>query len=291
MPNRAVQKAPSASAGGVQELHLTDAEFGRVCEMLKSRFGIAVDATKRALVEAKLAKLVRKGRYGSFAEYEKAELRQGNSAGLSDFIDQLTTNHTFWWRESAHFDYFTKTVLPELDQKLQSRKDLRVWNAVSSTGEEPYTVAMLMREHFGPRYSQWKAGLLASDISARALKKAVAGVYESGDIATLPPPLGTKYFDKQPDGTVKVNAAIRGDVSFRRLNLMSRPFPFRSKFHVVWCRNVMIYFDQKTNQELAQAIHDVLEPGGYLFVGHSEPLDRYSCPFEVVGPSIYRRRS
>ena len=267
---------------------LTDAEFRKVCETLKTGFGIHIEPGKRELVESKISKLLRKKGYPNFQAFADRELIGKRPPGLSDFIDELTTNHTFFWREPAHFEFLQNTVLPEWEDRLGSDRDLRVWCGVSSTGEEPYTIAMTLREHFGARYGAWKAGLLATDIDSKVLTTARAGVYEAKGINGMPQRY-KKYFQPAGTGKVKVVPQVANDVLFRRLNLMRRPFPFKKPMHAVFCRNVMIYFDHQTRRELAQAIYRSMAPGGYLFVGHSEPLDRSATDFQVVGPSIYRR--
>jgi len=280
--------SPGEFPGGPPILTLSDAEFTQITGFLYERFGLTIEPGKRDLVASKLSKVLKKRGVGSWKDLYEEHIRKGEAAALSELINQMTTNHTFFWREPAHFEYLRRTALPDLAQRLRTSRDLRVWCAAASTGEEPYTLALLLREHFGSAYSTWKAGVLATDISSRALRAAAAGEYEASALQGLPPELRTLGFDVAGERAT-VRPEVRSDVLFRRFNLMTRPLPFRQPLHIVFCRNVMIYFDAKTNAELSKAIHDALAPGGYLFVGHSEPLDRRWTPLQAVGPAIYRR--
>ncbi|MDY7001639.1 MAG: CheR family methyltransferase, partial [Thermodesulfobacteriota bacterium] len=158
-----------------------------------------------------------------------------------------------------------------------------------STGEEAYTLLMLIMEHFGHEYNLWDAGLLATDISAPALAKARAGVYPEEAVSLLPPNLKRKYFLALPGGDLSVNDLLKRELTFRRFNFMNPVFPFKKPFDVIFCRNVMIYFDRPTRDALVRRFHHFTEPGGYLFIGHSESLQRDTCPYDYVMPAVYRK--
>ncbi len=272
-------------------LQLSDAEFQAIREFVHTRFGISLTAEKRSLVLGRMQRLLREGGYADFPTFFKRVLQNGSGKEISDLIDHISTNHTFFNRESEHFDFFREKVLPETEERIKRKgaHDLRLWCAASSTGEEPYTLAMLMREHFGERYSSWELGLLATDISDKALSTARAGIYDAERISALPAPLRNKYFVKMPDGQYQVAAKIKADVIYRRFNLINSTFPFKKPFDVIFCRNVMIYFDNPTKKSLIENMFRFTSPGGYLFIGHSESLGRTDCPYEYVRPAVYRK--
>jgi len=270
---------------------ISDEEFELVREIARSRFGISMGDSKRLLVVGRLQGLVRRHGFDSLRAYCQQVLATPTPQDLSEFIDQISTNHTYFYREPGHFEYLTEVVLPELTRELRkhSKPDIRIWCAAASTGEEPYTLAMLLREHLGVEYPKWQAGVLATDISSRALEVARTGVYEFGAVQKLPARLRQVYLSKQPDGRVRVVDRIRHDLVLRRFNLINERFPFKRPFHVTFCRNVMIYFDAPTRARLVNRIYDHTEPGGYLFIGHSEAIDREATDFEWVHSAVYRR--
>jgi chemotaxis protein methyltransferase CheR len=191
-------------------------------------------------------------------------------------------------RESDHFNYFRDTVLPYIKNTVGSN-DLRIWSAGCSTGEEPYTLAMIIDEFFGEEKSKWDTKVLATDISSRVLEKAAKGIYSNEAAAYLPGKWKIKYFDVFDKESIIINEKIRNEVIYRKFNLMEDNFPFRKKFHVIFCRNVMIYFDTRTKWELANKFYDKMEYGGYLFIGHSESLNRDETRYKYILPAVYRK--
>lgn len=271
---------------------LTDQEFTRIRKFIYDYAGINLTEQKRALVVGRLQKLVVKNGFSDFTAYLDWAVKQGGLA-VEEMINRISTNHTFFFRENAHFEFMTETALPDVVDIMQQQgtRDLRVWCAAAATGEEPYTLAMLIREFFGSGFGQLDAGLLASDISTSALASAQTGVFSDDRVTHVPPRLKSKYFKNiGPDQWV-VSDALKKDVLYRRFNLMNERWPFKGKFHMIFCRNVMIYFDQKTRNELAAKFHHFLHPGGYFFIGHSETLDRAATPFSYVMPAVYRKVS
>jgi chemotaxis protein methyltransferase CheR len=191
-------------------------------------------------------------------------------------------------REVNHFYYFRDNVLPYLVNKAKDR-DLRIWSAGCSTGEEPYTLAMIMDEFFGEDRKLWDTKILATDISENVLEQAIKGEYSNEETASLPPSWKINYLKKYDVENSVLVDKIRNEVIYRKFNLMDKVFPFRRKFHVIFCRNVMIYFDNNTKDELANKFYDLLEYGGYLFIGHSESLNREKTKFRYIMPAIYRK--
>jgi len=267
-------------------------EYKLISQLVYDQFGINLGDKKKALVLGRLNKVVKQHGFQNFNQYYEYVLNDASGAGLSTLIDRVSTNHTFFNRENEHFDYYMTKVLPEMLTKpdVQKSKTIRIWSAGCSSGEEPYTLSMLALEYFGMKLSDWKVRILATDISVRALNKAQSGEYSEENIAKLPKMLQNKYFSKDREGNRVVSDKIREMVLFRRMNLMREKFPFRNKFHIIFCRNVMIYFDGSTRERLAEQFYNNMVPGGYLFIGHSESLGRSNQHFHYVKPAIYVRK-
>lgn len=264
-------------------IHLTDGEFQELVNFIRTNFGINL-GKKRLLIEARLFSVLAEKNFSSFTEY--FNLIRGNPEELNTMMNRLTTNHTYFMREPRHFEFMKDVILPEWTENLQDRC-LRIWSAGCSTGEEAYTAVMVMREWFGP-HSGWDYRVLATDISTRVLEAARQGAYTAESLRNLPDGWRTKYF-RVRDGQVYVlSEEIRREVIFRSLNLMD-PFPFHQPFDLIFCRNVMIYFDQETKNNLIRKFYESLKPGGYLLIGHSETVQRDIIPLRYIEPSIYQK--
>lgn len=268
---------------------MTDAEFQRIFGFLKSRYGIDM-SRKKEIVSGRLENYINLGGWSSYTEYMNAVETDITGKLEKKLVDLLTTNHTFFMREFEHFDYLRTTVLPYLKVREQAGKDLCIWCGAASTGEEPYMLAMLINDFFGLDAGSWDTKILATDVSTEALEKAIRGEYGYEQIAALPENWKRRYF-RPVAGTDNYVASqeLKNEVLFRKFNLMD-PFPFKRRMHIVFMRNVMIYFDKDTKQELVQKIYDVMEPGGYLFIGRTETIDRTSVPLEMIQPSIFRKK-
>lgn len=270
---------------------ISDHEFAGLRDLIHQRFGINLTEQKRSLLVGRLQKLMRTLGFNSFSQYIEYLTQDKSEQGLSELVDLISTNHTYFNREKDHFDYFSETAFPAIVENLkrQNRRDLRIWCAGSSTGEEPYTLMMLMMEHLGSDYKNWDAGLLATDISDRALTAARAGVYPRDRVEQLPANLRNKYFTPADQGHLAVKEQVKKEVTYRRFNLMNTQFPFKKPFQIIFCRNVMIYFDQPTRDALVARFHKFIEPGGYLFIGHSETLGRTQTLFRYLEPALYQK--
>lgn len=266
---------------------LSDREFQRIVSYVKSHYGIDL-SQKRVLVNGRLKNYLLRNGYSGYDEYmEKVESNPEGSEA-KNLVNILTTNHTYFMRESVHFDYMRDVVLPQLKIKEAAKKDLRIWSGASSTGEEPYTIAMLLMDFFGLEHDKWDTTVLATDISTRVLEHASRGIYLKEQVDALPPKWKHHYFKSISADEYQATEELRKQVLFRQFNLMN-PFPFRGKFHVVFLRNVMIYFEDDTKYEIIRKIYDFMEPGGYLFIGTTESLDKSKTAFNYVQPSIYRK--
>lgn len=266
-------------------MNITDKEFKDFSIYMKQNYGINLTEAKKGLVDSRLSMMIDKQGFESFTQYFESVKADKSGEAISDLINRITTNYTYFWREEDHFIYLMKTVLPYLEEKYNTAKDIRAWSAGCSSGEEPYTLQMLLKEQF-PR--GWDTKLLATDISIKAMSKAEAAVYPIESTENMPPHLKNKYFKKVDGNSVRVVDLIKSDVIFKKFNLMD-PFPFKKKFHFIFCRNVMIYFDADTKRKLIDKYYNALESGGYLFIGHSESVDRQFSEFKYIMPALYRK--
>ncbi len=273
-------------------MRITDKEFDQMRLLISQKFGINLSEEKKSLLVGRLQKILRTGGFQSFDQYYDNLLKDRSGKAISGLIDHISTNHTYFNREKAHFDYFRSHVLPEVLRKLRQQKsnDLRIWCAGCSSGEEPYMLLMLMHEVLGDDYRQFDAGLLATDISDRVLHTAKQGIYPLDRIEALSDQQKRKYFSRCDGERVQISEELRREVVFRRFNLMNEKFPFRKQFHIIFCRNVMIYFDRETRDALVKRFHAATEPGGYLFIGHSETLGREQPLYEYLIPAAYRKK-
>lgn len=267
---------------------MTEAEFGRIYNYVKKRYGIDM-SRKKELVESRLENCLKEGGFDSYTSYMNAVENDFTGRYEKELINLLSTNHTFFMREFEHFEYLQKIVLPQLKRSEERRRDLGIWCAAASTGQEAYMLAMLLKDFFGFEHGQWDTKILATDVSTEALEKAILGRYSREQASVLPEMWKRRYMRLAPDGQdFEVTGEVKEEIIFRRFNLMD-VFPFKRKMHIVFLRNVMIYFDQETKAKLIQKVYDVMEPGGYLFVGQTETIDREDNPFELIRPSIFRK--
>lgn len=266
---------------------MTENEFRQLAAYVKSNYGINLKEEKRAMVEGRLSSLLMKKGMSSFSDYLKYVFSDKTGEAAAMLVNRITTNHTFFMREASHFEFLAEKVLPELKLYVRN-KDLRIWSAGCSTGEEAYTLAFILDEFFGREKALWDTRILATDISTRVLEHAVRGVYSEESVKSLPAKWRYNYFTKNESGYEVVDR-IKKEVIFRKFNLADKTFPFKKKFHIIFCRNVMIYFDKETKRELLKKFYDAMETGGYLFIGHSESINRGESPFRYVMPSIYRK--
>lgn len=270
---------------------MTNKEFEAYAGYVRVHFGIQLPQEKKTLLETRLYRMISELHSEEFQDaqgFYEYLTRNKDGRAREMLANAITTNHTFFMREADHFKYYADTVLPWWTQQLHNG-DLRTWCAACSTGEEAYTLAMIHQEFFSLKAGSWDTTLLATDLSQAALALAKEGVYDEAAVRSLPKGWQCNFQKNEASCGMRVVDRIRSKVIFRRFNLMSEVFPFRRHFHTIFCRNVMIYFDQPTRNTLLKKFYDLLEPGGYLFVGHSEVADRQVVPFSYVMPSVYRR--
>jgi chemotaxis protein methyltransferase CheR len=273
---------------GVEMIHITEDEFRLITEFIKEHSGIHLIDEKKTMLVGRLGSIVRDHNLNSFMAYYQLLKNDKDGKELSRLIDKITTNHTYFMRESEHFNYLTQEVLPYMKMTIKN-KDLRIWCAAASSGEEPYTLAILLADYFKNDALSWDKKLLATDLSLSVLEEAKSGIYTKEKLSALPKIWVLNYFDKINAHQFQIKESIKNEVIYRRFNLLESQFPFKKRFHIIFCRNVMIYFDHKTKAELLNKLYDVLEPGGYLFIGHSESISRETTKFIYIKPAVYRK--
>lgn len=273
---------------------LSDREFQRFSTFIYDHAGIKMPPAKKTMLEARLQKRLKANSIASFKEYaDYVFSKEGGGAELIHLIDVVTTNKTDFFREPGHFDFLVKTALPDILQKRGEtlRDPIRIWSAGCSTGEEPYTLAMVLSE-FAVGRPDFRVDITASDICTQVLQTARTGIYPEERTDPIPLNLKKKYLMRSREKTrslVRICPQLRSLVSFRRINFMDDDLGIAEKMDIIFCRNVVIYFDKPTQQTLMQKFYKQLKPGGYLFIGHSETLSGLDVDFKSVASTVYRK--
>lgn len=265
-------------------LQITDADFHRMVDFVKSSYGIDL-SQKRQLITGRLSPTIRQLGYHSFSDFVSHLIEKKDDDEITMILNKLTTNYTFFMREKEHLDFFQQRIIPDLVRRHQRDKILSIWSAGCSSGEEPYNITMYLFDYLGAHAKDWDTRILATDISDRALSTAKKGVYELPD--TIPPEWKKKYFTPNPNGSYSVTKNVRDNVIFQHFNLME-PIHFRRKFDVIFCRNVMIYFDQPTKDALVRRFYDATVPGGYLLISYSENLSQ-NTPYRRLATATFQK--
>ncbi|AOW75766.1 chemotaxis protein CheR [Colwellia sp. PAMC 20917] len=270
---------------------LSSDNFNYLCQFVYDTAGIVLNASKKEMVYRRLTRIIRERKLPSFTAY--CNLLKADTEKEQDyFINAITTNLTSFFREQHHFDYMTQDELPKLlGNRLSHDKRLRIWSSASSTGEEPYSIAITVLEAIKSQLSQWDVKILATDIDSNVLAVAKEGTYDERRIEDVPRKFKEKYFTKGigiNESKVKVGKQLQALITFKKLNLLHE-WPMKGPFDIIFCRNVIIYFDKKTQQELFARYYEMLAPGGLLILGHSENLGQYQQHFESVGRTIFRK--
>ncbi|PIE42959.1 MAG: chemotaxis protein CheR [Gammaproteobacteria bacterium] len=271
-----------------REFPITDVDLDRIQSLAYDFTGIVLGNNKKDMIYARLSRRIRSLGLSNFDQYCDL-LDQACSVEQSNFINAITTNLTAFFRENHHFDYLRDTVIPELKEKNKLSRKLRIWSAGCSTGEEPYSLAIVLNEAIDIK--SWDVKILATDLNSDVLGHAQNGVYDVSRIESIDSGLKEKWFlrDAGNPELVKVKPALSRPISFKRLNLLEG-WPMKGRFDVIFCRNVVIYFNKDTQRILFDRYADILADGGYLFIGHSETLHRVSDRFESLGRTIYRKK-
>jgi chemotaxis protein methyltransferase CheR len=279
-----VGAAPAPLLDALPVLH--QHEFLKISQMVYDYCGVDLRHGKESLIAARLGKKLREFQLSSFHEYVEYVTKDATGNAMAVMVDHLTTNHTSFFRESQHFDFLTKTIYPTL----KSRSEIHVWSAACSSGEEPYSIAMSLLEDVGEAAAT-RVRIKATDISTRVLEKAKRGVYETERFRGISEVLLQRYLLKGRNASAnkyRFKDEIRSMVDFSHLNLMD-VLPENYRCSVIFCRNIMIYFDKPTQESLVRRLADRLEDGGYFFIGHSESLNGISHGFDYVSPATYQK--
>lgn len=276
---------------GLAGAELGENEFRRFSELIESELGIKMPPSKKTLLQSRFQRRLRALGMADYREYcDYVFSHEGLESERPHLYDAVTTNTTHFFREPHHFELLADRVLPELTARL-GHETLKVWSAGCSSGQEPYTLAMVLGE-YARAHPGFAYDILATDISIKILEHALRGVYTMDAAKDVPRALMMRYMLKGKDpskGLVRMAPEVRRKISFRRLNFME-DFRLESRRHVIFCRNVVIYFDRPTQQRLFTKFCDNLIPGGYLFIGHSESLSGMELPLAQVVPTVFRRQ-
>ena len=263
-------------------------EYQKISELAHQHFGLDLGCGKQGLVASRLGKILRELGLKSFQQYYDYVKADHSGVALAGMVDQLTTNHTSFFREPRHFDFLRKTIFPIL----HTRSRIDIWSAACSSGEEAYSIAMSLLEE-SPREAAAKVRIKATDISTRVIEKAKRGIYSTERFEGISPAMLQSYLLKghnEAGETLRFKSDIRSMIEFNHLNLMDK-LPEQYTCSVIFCRNIMIYFDKPTQKSLVQRLSEHLEHGGYLFIGHSESLNHISHGLDYVCPATYRKPS
>lgn len=267
---------------------LTRADFRRISDMLRTRVGISLSDKKRGLLTARLGSMMRTLGYQTYGELADQLENDPDGPLFVELVNRLSTNHTYFDRETLHFTFVAEDLVPQWEHELAhgSRDRVRIWSAAASSGEEPYNIAMTIAEQSEPVRAVTR--ILGTDIAASALEKADKGVYTEKELAKLARTRRAAYFEQTATGG-RITQMMREMVVFRRLNLVRDSYPFRNRFDLIFCRNVLIYFDEDLQRNVVNAMLNYLTMGGHFIVGHSETLDRNTLGLQYRRPGVYQR--
>jgi len=269
------------------ENEISTDEFERFRTLIYDESGISLSEQKRTLLASRLSKRLRDLELTTFSDYYAKVTEDPTREEFTRMLDLISTNKTDFFREPKHFAFLRERILPELE----GTKRIRIWSSACSSGEEPYTIAMTLFDTVR-NPAQWDFKILASDLSTRVLAKAATGTYDEERVRDLPPEVIKRHFLRgrgASAGLLKVKPHLAAMIQFRRLNLMDDRFPIKSALDLIFCRNVMIYFDRPTQQELVRRFVHLLRPGGYLIVGHSESIVAAGQGLRYIQPAVYAK--
>jgi chemotaxis protein methyltransferase CheR len=284
---------PAITPNSFAEAPLSDGDYEFLCRLIYEQSRIHLGPDKRVLVTSRLAKRLRHHGLQNYHEYCDLLRSPQGPEELQFLIDRISTNHTHFFREQKHFDFLRETVIPQWRAESHRQEPFRIWSAASSTGEEAYSIAIHLAEHFAPaKADRWQ--IEGTDISTRVLEVAQRGVYEADRLAGVAADVLHRHFQRgtnQWEGHLRVKDDLRRHVNFQHLNLLDGNYPFSRPFDLIFCRNVMIYFDRPTQETLVRLLTEKLVPGGHLLVGHSESLSGVKHSLKLVRPAVYVKAS
>lgn len=271
---------------------LSDDEFKKLSEFIFNGYGIKMPEIKKVMLQSRLQKRLKELKMTTFKEYVNYVFSpEGQENEVIHMIDVVSTNKTDFFREPVHFDFLTNQALPEIIEGTTLHKNIKVWSAGCSSGEEPYTLSIVLHE-FKEKHPQFDYKIYATDISTRILRSAIEAIFKESRVENIPLQLKRKYFLKSKDRTnptVRVIPDLRQRVNFDRLNFMDSTYNVPDIYDVIFCRNVLIYFDRETQEKVINKLCQKLRPGGFFFLGHSESITSLDVPLTQIKPTIFRR--
>ena len=275
------------------DIELKDSEFRLFSRLIYEKAGINIQQHKRPLVKNRLGKRIREGKFRSFKQYYDYMVNDKTGHEIVTMIDTISTNVTNFFRENQHFEFIKEQIIPELIKKRKNRRynKFRIWSAACSSGEEPYSIAITFMQNLEP-INPFDFMILGSDISTKVLGVAEKGVYKQEKVQPVPKIMRMRYFTQIKKNNMcnyQIKDEVKKYLMFRRINLITRYFPFKNPIDIIFCRNVMIYFDKPTQSVLVNKFNEYLEERGYLFLGHSEGLTGVDHSFRYIMPSVYRK--
>lgn len=269
----------------IKLVKISDKEFKYLQKLVYKKLGLHLKDSKKNMINARFQSIIEREEYDNYSEYFNQILKSKNSEDFNEFLHKVTTHHSFFNRENKHYQVLMKRILPWIKQN-KFNYDIRIWSAGCSTGEEAYTISFYLEDFFS--HSQWNKKILATDISLEALEQASKGVYFKKNIEKLPKKFIKRYFKKNGE-MYKIKERIRKEVIFRKFNLMDE-FPFKKKFQVIFCRNVMIYFKPEVRKKVIQKFEKHLVKGGFFIIGSTESITHYTNHnLKMIWPSVYRK--
>jgi chemotaxis protein methyltransferase CheR len=277
---------------GINGIKMNDLEFKKLSNFINEGYGIKLPISKKIMVQSRLLKRLRELNIQSFADYFDLVFAQKNTQEMIHMIDAITTNKTDFFREHIHFNFMHEVVLPEYVKSGKANKTLKVWSAGCSTGEEPYSIAMSISE-FSEMRKPIEYRILATDLSTEVLLKAKEAIYAPKRAEDIPDGLKSRFLNKIPnskDNSLQMIQAIRNRVEFRRLNFLNKHYPVQGEFDVIFCRNVLIYFERDVQEMVISNLCKFIPSGGYFFLGHSESILGMNVPLEQIKPTIFRKK-
>lgn len=280
---------PDPETRRTPEFIFTEEDFNYLRSFTRTHTGIKLSDTKQDLVYRRLVQRLRQLGFSDFRQYCQ-HLENNTELELEQFVNAITTNTTAFFRERHHFDYLNEFLLSELSSKCKSKRRLRIWSAGCSSGEEPYSIAITIKELI-PDLHAWDIKILATDIDSGALAKARSGIYSQENVEGLSPSYLKRWFMKgrgKRQGLARIVPELQEIISFRSLNLLG-PWPMRGPFDIIFCRNVIIYFGKTTKQQIINRFSDLQKSGSHLFLGHSESLIHFTERYRLIGKTIYKR--
>ncbi|KPA19635.1 SAM-dependent methyltransferase [Candidatus Magnetomorum sp. HK-1] len=271
----------------IEKVFLNQRAIQRIRLLIHKRLGIHIKEGKESLLRQRLWKLIQSNEFKDLNEICDHIENEKDSGLLLRLATLISTNHTYFFREKSHFDYLQKHILPNV--KMDSNK-LRVWSAASSSGEEVYTLCMVLAESLGKDRFLEKVAILGTDISQRVLQKAEYGHYLKENMSQIPPNYRLNYVESVSKDTFCIKEELKKVCLFRRLNLNMPRYPFKQKFHIIFCRNVFIYFDMPTQESICNEFARHAAPDAWLFISQTETLRNLNVPWKYVTPGVYRKK-